>query len=190
MDASSVAIMSQSIALIVTSLLALLSCAAPPAEPPATAPSTQPASAPKVERITIAGEEFRLEVSADDASRTKGLMDRTEIARDEGMLFIHTEPAVQGYWMKNCLTDMDILFLNDEGRITAAHAMKIEPPRQDRESEFEYETRLKRYSSNRAARFAIELQKGSIERLKLKVGMKIDAEWARLKKLAEDRDVD
>ena len=111
-------------------------------------------------------------------------------ARDEGMLFIHREPAVQGYWMKNCLTDMDILFLNDEGRITAAHAMKIEPPQKDHESEFEYESRLKRYSSSRAARFAIELQKGSIERLALKVGMKIDAEWARLKELTRDANDD
>jgi len=179
--------------LILATLLPLFSCATPPtpASPavsvsaPATAPSTRPVDEPTIERITIAGEEFKLEVSADDVSRTKGFMGRTEIARDGGMLFIHPEPAVQGYWMKNCLTDMDILYLNDEGRITAAHDMKIEPPRRERESEFEYESRLKRYSSHRAARFAIELQAGSIQRLKLKVGMTIDAEWARLRNLAE-----
>jgi len=174
--------MSPSMTIILVSILAWLSYAAPPTTAPSA--TTQPSTEPKIEQLTIAGEEFKLDVSADDTTRTKGLMGRTEIARDKGMLFIHREPAVQGYWMKNCVVDMDIMFVNDEGRITAAHAMKMEPPRRDHESEFEYESRLKRYSSNRAARFAIELQAGSIERLKLKVGMMIDAEWTRLAKLA------
>jgi uncharacterized membrane protein (UPF0127 family) len=152
------------------------------ASPPASRPSTQPAT----ETITIAGEMFKLELAADFASRNKGLMGRTSIDDRGGMLFIHTDPAVLSFWMANCVIDIDILFLDSQGRITATHQMKAEPPKHQNESQKAYEDRLKRYSSKRIAQFAIELKAGSIERLKLKPGQVIEAEWERLRKLARD----
>jgi uncharacterized membrane protein (UPF0127 family) len=112
-------------------------------------------------------------------------MGRTSIPTYGGMLFVHTRPELQGYWMANCLTDMDIMFLDSRGRIVAAHAMKVEPPKREDESQWQYEARLRKYESRQPAQFAIELKAGSIERLKLKPGTVISLDLDRLKKLAK-----
>jgi uncharacterized protein len=149
--------------------------------------TTSPAAKPKqIEKLKIAGEEFEFEVAADDASREKGLMNRKaeELATNQGMIFIHPDVALRSFWMKNCLMDIDIAFLDAEGEITATHAMKAEPLRKPRESQAGYEARLKKYPSRKPAQYALEFKPGTIERLKLKPGQKIEGEWQRLKKLA------
>ena len=156
--------------------------------PPATSPD-EPATQPQnknavIEKVTIGGEQFRLELAADPPTRAKGLMGRTSIATYGGMLFVHTRPELQGYWMAHCQTDMDIMFLDTRGRIVAAYTMKMEPPKRDDETEWQYEARMKRYESRQPAQFAIELKAGTIERLKLKAGMVINLDLERLKKLA------
>ena len=62
--------------------------------------------------------------------------------------------------------------------------MKKEPPRRADESVRAYEQRLKLYPSRRPVRFAIELETGSIDRLKLKPGQTIPLDLRRLKKMA------
>jgi uncharacterized membrane protein (UPF0127 family) len=162
---------------------------APSATTPATAPAqSQPATHPQnpIEKVTIAGEQFKLELAADATTRANGFMGRTSIPTYGGMLFVHTRPEVQAYWMANCLTDMDIMFLDARGRIVATHAMKMEPPKREDETQWQYESRCtRRYSSSKPALFAIELKAGTIERLKLKTGMAISLDLERLKKLAK-----
>lgn len=168
--------------------IAWLALGTPPAmSPPATtAPATTaPAQTqPAREKLVIAGETFQLEVAADPAMRERGLMGRTEIAADGGMLFIYPRPQVMSFWMANCLIDIDVIFLDADGLVVATHKMKAEPPKTNDESQAAYEARMKRYSSRRAAQFAIELKAGSIERLVLKTGQRITLEIERLKKLA------
>ena len=155
-------------------------------KPADSQPASQPASQPRVptEKVTIAGEEFTLEIAATEAARERGLMGRTEIAEHGGMIFIHPDVAMRGYWMANCPIDMDIIFLDAQGRIVATHAMKAEAPRGKSESREDYEARLKRYPSNRPAKFAIELKAGTIERLKISVGKTAHFDLERVRKLA------
>lgn len=156
-----------------------------PRTTPPTPPTTMPAQTQAAtEPITIGGEIFKLEIAADEPTREKGLMGRNSIAPDGGMLFIYPKPKVLDYWMANCPIDIDIIFLDAHGKIVATHKMKPEPPKQDFETQAEYEERLKTYSSNRPAQFAIELKTGTIERLKLKPGQKIAMDVERLAKLA------
>ncbi len=133
------------------------------------------------EQVIIAGELFRLEVASDDSTRTQGLMGRTEIASDGGMLFIFRTAQVRQFWMGYCLVDIDIIFLDPNGRVTAIHTMKTEAPRKEDESEFDYRQRLADYPSVYATQFAIELRAGSIERLGVNVDDKIELDLARLK---------
>jgi len=100
-------------------------------------------------------------------------MHRDHIPADGGMLFSYPSPRPLHFWMKNCLVDMDLIFLDASGTVVANHRMTIEPARGNQENESDYHNRLKRYSSGDPAQFAIELQAGQVQRLGLKPGDRI-----------------
>ncbi len=145
---------------------------------------TKPASTPTRERILINAEPFELELANDDATRTYGLMGRTQIPPNGGMLFIYPDANILRFWMGDCLVDIDIIFLDPQGRVTATHQMKAEPPRRADETVADYRSRLATYSSVHPAQFAIELAAGSIQELNLEVEDKIALDLRRLKALA------
>lgn len=128
--------------------------------------------------------DYTLEIAADFLSRTKGLSGRKEIAERGGMIFVYTNADIRNFWMYECLVDIDILYLDPKGVVTATHTMKAEPLRQPRESAAAYEARLKRYTSRRPAQFAIELKAGEIKRLQIKPGDVIEFDRKKLTDLA------
>lgn len=111
-------------------------------------------------------------------------MNRTSIDPHGGMLFVFEDELERSFWMANCPIDMDILFLDSSGRITAMHAMKAEKPRGENESQAAYEFRLRSYESRKPAQFAIELKAGSLKRLNIRPGQVIAADWKRIGSLA------
>jgi uncharacterized membrane protein (UPF0127 family) len=135
-------------------------------------------------QVTIAGEIFTLELSTDTPSRIHGMMERTSIPDHGGMLFVFTDAQQRSFWMANCFINIDLLFLDSRGTITATYAMRVEPPKLEEESQWSYEGRLKHYYSNGPARFAIELQEGEIQRLELYVNDRIPLDLANLRNLA------
>lgn len=147
----------------------------------------------KTATIAIKDRVFTLDLAIDNATRTKGLGGRTEIKPEGGMLFAFTRAETLVFVMRDCPIDIDVIFLDQAGRIQALHAMKAEPPRTEEEKVIDprlgvnvaYENRLKKYSSRFPAMFAIELKGGTLEQLKLKVGEKIPFDWEGLKKRAK-----
>ena len=134
------------------------------------------------EEVVIGQETFKLEVAADEKSRAQGLMNREKIDDDGGMIFIYKGAQFRRFWMKNCLVDIDLVYLDGRGRIVSLHKMKKEPPRSENESVIDYERRLKRYPSQRPAQFIIELKAGSIDRVKAKVGETIELDLPKLRR--------
>src|SRR5262245_48631406 len=63
------------------------------------------------------GHEFALEIAADDASRARGYMGREKIGRRDGMLFIFDRDDRHSFWMKDCKTSLDIIWLDANGRV-------------------------------------------------------------------------
>lgn len=57
------------------------------------------------------------EVAATDASRNHGLMHRTSLPPDQGMLFVFQQPASQCFWMKNTPLPLSIAFIDPQGII-------------------------------------------------------------------------
>jgi len=137
-----------------------------------------------VEYVTIKGEMFALEVAANDEARAHGLMERPEVAPDAGMLFVFPSEEMQTFWMAHTLAELDIVFLDRAGRVTALHTMRPEAPQGEAETEWHYHQRLKRYSSNTPARFAIEFKAGTLSLLKLDVGDALPLDVERLARLA------
>ena len=162
------------------SVLALLLAAAVAAPPEKKEPPT--------ETVTLAREQFKLELAADPEARERGLMDREKIDANGGMLFVFPDVRHRIFWMKNCLVDIDLAYLDRDGRIVSVHHMKVEPPRAGDESEEAYERRLRRYVSRRPAQYVIELKAGSFKRLELAVGHVVELDRERLTRLARENE--
>lgn len=60
---------------------------------------------------------FRVEVADTAEKRRWGLMYRTELGADEGMLFVFPEERNQLFWMKNTPLSLDIIFMDRRRRV-------------------------------------------------------------------------
>lgn len=69
--------------------------------------------------ITSRGREhaFRVEVARTPQEQARGLMFRTEMGPNEGMLFPYDSPRGLSFWMKNTVLSLDLIFIGEDGRI-------------------------------------------------------------------------
>ncbi len=81
-----------------------------------TSPSP-PAPRVVVETAGGARHAVAVEVVRTEAQRRKGLMHRTELALDAGMLFVFDETSDHGFWMLDTLIQLDMIFIAEDGRI-------------------------------------------------------------------------
>ncbi len=96
----------------------LMGCTLPPAdvssqaEPIAQAkPMTQ--SLPITAQAQIAGKTIQLEVARTPEQQEIGLMNRTKLADDRGMVFLFNPPRPTQFWMKNTLISLDMVFIRN-----------------------------------------------------------------------------
>lgn len=97
------------------------------------------------EEITVS-----LEVAESDSKKAYGLMNRTQLGEDRGMIFIYDSEANRTFWMKDTLIPLDIIFLNSELEI-----INIEPAKANQTSE--------RYRSQEPSQYIIEMNRGWAE---------------------------
>jgi len=143
--------------LFVASLSAATACETPatnsgaPGAPPATpAPSV---TLPNGSRVV-------LEVVADPDTRAQGLMFRSSISPDHGMLFIFPDVDVHSFWMKNTLIPLDIVWI-DEAKSVVHVERNVPPCKSDP---------CPSYPPKGAAKFVLELAAGEATARGLDVG--------------------
>jgi uncharacterized membrane protein (UPF0127 family) len=70
--------------------------------------------------VTGQGERnFSIEIADEPAERAAGLMYREQMADDHGMLFVFEATRPVGFWMKNTILPLDLIFIGPDGRIKA-----------------------------------------------------------------------
>ena len=99
------------------------------ANSPIVAPAPSANQAP-MEKLTIKkknGQEIVLnvELALDPMAQARGLMYRTEMADDAGMLFVFKQEAPRSFWMKNTLIPLDMIFVKRNGEILNIHQNAI-----------------------------------------------------------------
>ena len=118
--------------------------------------------------VELHGQRFSVEFATDDASREHGLMMRTTLAPDHSMLFVFPYQASQGFWMKNTLIPLDILYFDTDRRLVSMQ-LNVPPCKADP---------CPIYPSNVPARYVLELSAGTAHRIGAQVGdeLKIDGD--------------
>jgi len=61
--------------------------------------------------------EFAIEIADSPAEREQGLSNRKEVPGDYGLLFIFPAAGSYGFWMKDMLVSIDIIWLSDDGTV-------------------------------------------------------------------------
>ena len=94
-----------------------------------------------------------VEIADDPPEQERGLMERTELPKDHGMLFIFVEPQPLSFWMKNTLIPLDALFFDAAGHFVSVQTMT--PCTADP---------CRTYSSRALAQYALEVSAGFAEK--------------------------
>jgi uncharacterized protein len=102
---------------------------APP--PPVAAPS-MPALPTKAQpqlqtiRLWLGSEELKTELALTREQEETGMMFRTNMAENAGMLFVFGQPMQASFWMKNCPLPLSCAYIDPAGNIVEIHEMKPE----------------------------------------------------------------
>ena len=108
----------------------------------------------------LRGTRYSIEIAEDDAARQHGLMDRTTMPADHGMLFVFQDDAPRAFWMKNTKIPLDMLFFDAERRLVSVQH-DVPPCEADP---------CPAYSSGAPARYVLELNAGQSRAIGLSPG--------------------
>jgi uncharacterized protein len=65
---------------------------------------------------------FRYEIATSTKARTQGLSGRMSMPENAGLLFVFPEPGSYGFWMKDMLIPIDIIWIDDAGLVVKVDA--------------------------------------------------------------------
>lgn len=68
---------------------------------------------------------FQVEVARTPEEQARGLMYRTSLAEDRGMIFPMTPPRFASFWMKNTYIPLDLIFIRTDGSIARIAANAV-----------------------------------------------------------------
>ncbi len=74
---------------------------------------------------------FEVEMAVTPEEQAEGLMFRTELAQDRGMLFLFSRPRELSMWMKHTYIPLDMLFIREDSTImriaenTTPHSLDV-----------------------------------------------------------------
>ena len=70
-------------------------------------------------KITIGNKSYQVSLAETEEEQMKGLQGVNTLPEDEGVLFVFEEPGDVGFWMKDTLIPLDIIYINDDDEVIA-----------------------------------------------------------------------
>ena len=117
-----------------------------------------PQSLPKI-RLNAGIHNIDAQLAQTPEQREIGLMFRSAMPANEGMLFTFERAGQQCFWMKNTLIPLDAAFVDDNGRVVNIEQMKPQT--------------LKGHCSEKPVRFVLEMNDGWFAKRGIKPGAKL-----------------
>jgi uncharacterized membrane protein (UPF0127 family) len=102
---------------------------------------------------------IKAEVAQTPREHEIGLMYRTSMGANEGMIFAFERPGQQCFWMKNTLIPLAVAFVADDGTVVNVDEMKPQT--------------LDSHCSTRPVRFVLEMNTGWFKKHGVKAGDKL-----------------
>jgi hypothetical protein len=103
-----------------------------------------------------------VEVAQTEQERERGLMYRTSLGEQQGMLFLFPNVAEQTFWMKNTLLPLDMIFVDEHNKIVTiagADPCTADP--------------CTLYTSGKPVKYVIEVKKGFASSHKISLGNEV-----------------
>ena len=116
--------------------------------------------------ITINGNEIIAEIANEPHEREKGLMNRTSLGKNKGMIFVFDQENPVNFWMKDTLIPLDIMFANKNMEIVSI-SENIQPCKEDPCPTY------KAYP----VMYALEVNAGYVKEKEIKKGDKLEIKW-------------
>ena len=110
-------------------------------------------------RLTAGMHLIQAQLAQTPDERGTGLMFRTAMGANEGMLFVFEQAGTQCFWMKNTLLPLAIAFVADDGSVVNIDEMKPQT--------------LDSHCSTRPVRFVLEMNRGWFAKRGIKSGAKL-----------------
>lgn len=117
------------------------------------------ASADQRLKLVVNGHEISASVASTFAQRKKGLMNRKNLAENEGMLFVFPKPDHYSMWMKNTLIPLSVAFIDHNGVIINIEEMTAHS--------------LDQHTAQKPAQYALEMNAGWFRRHETKAGDRV-----------------
>ena len=110
-------------------------------------------------RLNAGIHNIQAELAQTPEERETGLMFRTAMGTNDGMLFAFEQPGQQCFWMKNTLLPLSVAFVADDGTIVNIDDMKPQT--------------LDSHCSKKQVRFVLEMNQGWFAKHGIKAGARL-----------------
>ncbi len=125
--------------------------------------AAQPAPQTTLPRTTLSAgiHQLQVQVAQTQEQHATGLMYRTDMPQQEGMLFVFSAPSQQCFWMKNTLIPLTAAFVADDGTIVNLEDMQAQTTQS--------------HCSAKPVRYVLEVNQGWFAKKGIKAGDKLRA---------------
>jgi len=113
--------------------------------------------------VTIGEHTWKVALALTEDEKYEGLSGRSNLAPDEGMLFVYQEPDIRRFCMRDCEHPLDIIFIGFDMRVINTCEMTVEP---DRAGDV-------LYASSKPSMWALEVAGGTVKKLGISPGDKV-----------------